>query len=553
MAATAATADANILEKQNLDHVEYDNNLATAYTGKNLVEDSKDYDDIEHQLTPREALKLYPKAIAWSLIISLTVVMEGYDMNLIGNFYAYDTFKAKYGEYHAGTGYQVTAPWQAALSNGPTIGTFIGGLINGYVSTRFGHRRVLIVSLVFMAAFIFITFFAPTVQVLFVGELLCGIPWGIFATIGPAYASEVCPMVLRGYLTSYINMCWAIGQLISAGVLQGLQSRTDEWGYRIPFAVQWVWPLPILVAVLFAPESPWWLVRTGRLADAERSVSRLSSKNAPSTARQTVAMMVHTNKLELEIETSQSYLACFKGTDLRRTEIACFIMAGQVMSGTTFAYSPTYFFTLAGLSAGDAYKMNLGGTGVAFCGTVFSWFVMTRFGRRSIYVGGMTIMFALLLLIGFLAIPKNQSGVIWGQAAICFLWLATYSSTVGPIGWTIPAEISSTRLRQNSVVLARNFYYIIQIIANVIEPYMINPTEGDWKGKTAFFWAGTAFVTVVWAYFRLPESKGRTYAELDIMFHNHVSARKFNDYVVDPYSSDKPLDQVGRDKEGKAT
>ncbi|KAK9369877.1 general substrate transporter [Lipomyces kononenkoae] len=533
-------------EKQTGGHVEYGSKTGK-YSGQDLINDSKDYDDVEHQLTPREAFRLYPKAIAWSLIVSLTVVMEGYDMNLIGNFYAYNTFKQKYGVYFPGTGYQITAPWQAALSNGPTIGTFFGGLINGYCSTRYGHRRVLMCALVAMIAFIFITFFAPSVEVLFVGELLCGTTWGIFATIGPAYASEVCPMVLRGYLTSYINMCWAIGQLISAGVLQGLESRSDDLGYRIPFAIQWVWPVPILIAVIYAPESPWFLVRKGRLEEAEASVRRLTSSKAPSTPEQTVAMMVHTNKLEEEAESSESYLACFKGTDLRRTEISCFVFAGQVMSGTTFAYSPTYFFTLAGLGSDNAYKMNLGGTGVAFVGTALSWLVMTRFGRRTIYLGGMSIMFVLLIVIGCLAIPTHTSAAPWAQAGLCFIWLATYSLSVGPVGWTIPSETSSTRLRQKTIVLARNFYYIVQIVANVIEPYMINPTKGDWKGKTAFFWAGTALVSMIWAFFRLPECKGRSYAELDIMFQNKVPTRQFTSYVVDPFNLRSPLQHINEE------
>ena len=55
--------------------------------------------------------------------------------------------------------------------------------------------------------------------------------------IGSSYASEVVPMTLRGYLTAYTNMCFAAGQLIGGGVLDALVSRTDQWGYRIPFAV----------------------------------------------------------------------------------------------------------------------------------------------------------------------------------------------------------------------------------------------------------------------------------------------------------------------------
>lgn len=56
-----------------------------------------------------------------------------------------------------------------------------------------------------------------------------GITWGVFATTGPAYASEVAPLALRGYLTVYVNLCWAIGQFIASGVLKGLLNNPTQW------------------------------------------------------------------------------------------------------------------------------------------------------------------------------------------------------------------------------------------------------------------------------------------------------------------------------------
>ncbi len=142
----------------------------------------------------------------------------------------------------------------------------------------FGQKRVLLCSLILLSAFISITFFAPSIGVLTAGEVLCGLPWGVFATATPAYASEVLPLSLRVYLTSYTNMCFIIGQLIAAGVLKGLSTRTDEWSYRIPFAIQWIWPTFLFPVLLFAPESPWHLVRHGCLEEAENSLNRLQRK-----------------------------------------------------------------------------------------------------------------------------------------------------------------------------------------------------------------------------------------------------------------------------------
>lgn len=387
------------------------------------------------------------------------------------------------------------------------------------------------VSLIVMSSFIFITFFAPSVQILLVGQILCGLPWGVFATMGPTYSSEVCPMTLRGYLTAYVNMCWEIGQFIAAGVLKGLVNNTTQWSYRIPFAIQWAWPVPLFILTWLAPDSPWWLVRKGRIEDAEKAVMRLGAKSILHKAKQTVALMIHTNKIEQEQESVskdevkglKGYLKCFQGTNLRRTEIACIAFAGQVLSGSTFAYSPSYFFSQAGLDSNDTYKLNLGTTGIAFTGTLCSWFLLSRFGRRTIYVTGYFILVILLFLVGILATPaENSVNIKWVQAGLTIVWVATYALTIGPLAFTIVSEMSATRLRSQSIALARNSYNICSLISNIIEPYLITPSSANLKGKIAFVWFATALPTLIWSYFRLPETKERTYEELDVLFEREI-------------------------------
>jgi len=145
---------------------------------------------------------------------------------------------------------------------------------------------------------------------------LLGIPWGVFQTLTITYASEVCPVALRGYLTTYVNLCWGLGQLIGIGVIKSMLGRTDEWAYRIPYALQWMWPPFLIVGIALAPESPWWLVRRGRLADAKKALLRLTSTNRETDfdADETISMMVHTTALEEKITRGASYFDCFRGT-----------------------------------------------------------------------------------------------------------------------------------------------------------------------------------------------------------------------------------------------
>ena len=56
---------------------------------------------------------------------------------------------------------------------------------------------------------------------------------------------------------------------------------------------------------------------------------------------------------------------------------------------------------------------------------------------------------------------------------------------------------------------------------------MSSSTDSAISAKAGFFWAGSTAVCIVWAYFRLPETKGFTFAEIDMLFEEGVSARRF--------------------------
>ena len=108
-----------------------------------------------------------------------------------------------------------------------------------------------------------------------------------------------------------------------------------DWSWRLPFVVQWVWVIPLFLIVFFAPSSPWWLVRKGRLAEAEASVRRLTNPDyfGEQDVKNAVAMMQHTNELEIAASEGTSYIYCFRGIDRRRTEIVMMIFASQLLSG----------------------------------------------------------------------------------------------------------------------------------------------------------------------------------------------------------------------------
>jgi SP family general alpha glucoside:H+ symporter-like MFS transporter len=142
----------------------------------------------------------------------------------------------------------------------------------------------------------------------------------------------------------------------------------------------------------------------------------------------------------------------------------------------------------------------------------------------------------ILLIIGILDVSAGTNG-LWPSGGLCVLWLFVYSLTLGPITYSIISETSSVRLRPLSVVLARVAYQIINIVSVVLHSYMMNPTAWNWRGKSGFWWAVTSLLIFIWAYFRLPEIKGRTYEELDILFEKKIPARDFAKTSIDAYGA----------------
>ncbi|KAK5949970.1 hypothetical protein OHC33_008931 [Knufia fluminis] len=473
----------------------------------------------EHNLTLRQALKAYPKAIMWSILLSSAVIMEGYDTLLIGSYLGFPSFNNTFGNQVVDGAPSITAPWQSAITNGAYIGEILGLQATGYLVGWYGNKKVMGGATMMMIAFvcitlmvksesteanaqqIFISFFGNTLTLQLIGQILC------------------------------VNLCWVIGQFIASGVLVGVNTRTDPWGWRIPYAIQWIWPLPIILVCIFCPESPTWLASHDRMEDAVRAVQRLQTNKANidmPTPHETVALLAHTNAIERRLTNGAGYLECFKGTNLRRTEIAVGAWVTQQMCGPVLQTYAIVFFEQAGMSSTNAFYMGLGLYALAFVGTLLSWPLINAFGRRSIFLTGLASAFVILMIVGCVSLgDQSNSRISWAIGAMLLVYTFVYDSSIGPLTYVIVPEASSSRLRHKTTVLARNAYNLTCIWTGVITPYMLNPTAWNWGAKAGFFWAGATALCLTWAFFRLPETKDATYAELDLMYERGVPARKY--------------------------
>lgn len=82
-----------------------------------------------------------------------------------------------------------------------------------------------------------------SLTVLTIGQAFEGVPWGLFIANSPAYASEIVPLPLRGVITATLQLSWSFGNIIVSGVTYAYNQRQDQWAWRVPLALQWLFPV----------------------------------------------------------------------------------------------------------------------------------------------------------------------------------------------------------------------------------------------------------------------------------------------------------------------
>lgn len=171
------------------------------------------------------------------------------------------------------------------------------------------------------------------------------------------------------------------------------------------------------------------------------------------------------------------------------------------------------------------------GLGAVFC--VSGAFFLEKIGRRALILYGCLVHISVLVLVGGLHYVNSKSGKI--VTAILFNMAVPIAqfATASPC-YALSIELSSVRLRSKTQSLGFGAYYIIGWVFLFAVPYMFQqaPAGAGWGTRTCWLFAGLTLVFVVFAYFFVPETKNRSYTDIDELYHRGVPARKFRQTEV---------------------
>ncbi len=285
--------------------------------------------------------------------------------------------------------------------------------------------------------------------------------------------------------------------------------------------------------VFFLPTPAYWLCKNGRDEEAKKSLQSLTTGGVDIDCQ--LANIKETLRLEESSEEKIGIWECFRGSNLRRTMISCQVFNIQALCGNIlFINYAVYFFEIAGLNASNAFSMNIGLTCMGFVGTLASYVIISYAGRRTIYIWGTAAIGAMCFIIGILgAVPHTNSGPVWGMCSLMVITNLLYDLSVGPLCFTVMSEASAVKLRGTTIALSNITVTIFSIIFAVAIPYALDTNGANWGGKLGFLFAGIGVFNVAWCYFCLPETKGRTFEELDLMFQLKVPTRRFKTYQIE--------------------
>jgi hypothetical protein len=194
-----------------------------------------------------------------------------------------------------------------------------------------------------------------------------------------------------------------LGQLVGAAVIFGCMDLRK--GYTICFASQWPFSAVPVIVAYFIPESPTYLVRKNKLAQALTSQTILEPKDGD--AQRTIDT-IHQNIEHERKMTKATYIDCFKRANLRRTLIVMFAGTLPQVFGLALLAKASYFAQVVGMSANISVILLIVGIICGLLANTASIWVLHHVGRRRLIFYGLLVVTVLWLTMGISGIWNSQ-------------------------------------------------------------------------------------------------------------------------------------------------
>jgi SP family arabinose:H+ symporter-like MFS transporter len=382
------------------------------------------------------------------------------------------------------------------------IGCMFGAGFAGTVSDRIGRRRFMLVSAVLFFASAIGSALAQNIFQFVIFRFVGGLGIGSASILAPLYIAEISPARIRGALVSVNQMAIVTGILLAYFVnwiFAGIGPSNWRWMYGAGTV-----PAVAFFLLLFGvPESPRWLVKRGREAEAERILARVDS---PAAASAEVRSIRETIQLE-----KGSFGELFR-TGFRRALVIAVVLAifQQITGINAVLYYAPRIFERAGFERVSAIGQStiVGLVNMLF--TIVAILLVDKVGRKPLLLIAAAGMGASQVLLGFALRAHGLPGS--AILAVILLYIAFFAMAMGPIVWVVMSEIFPTRLRGSAMAVATVVLWLSDFAVTLTFPVI-----SDRLNESTAFWiyAVMCAIDFVFMLVVLPETKGKTLEEIE--------------------------------------
>lgn len=473
--------------------------------------------------------RLNPYVVLLTLIATLGGLLFGYDTAVING--AVDSLKAYFIDPRFA---DLTSAAQANAANSllgfvvssALIGCIIGGLMGGWVSTRIGRKRGLVIAALFFLVsalgasapefpFAPIGHGGPGYMANFVFyRILGGIGVGLASMLSPMYIAEIAPPKVRGNLVAWNQFAIIFGMLVIYFVNFGISKSGsgDAWlntiGWRYMFLSGAIPAGLFLVLLFFVPETPRYLMLKGDEAGARAVLDKLVSRE---DAEREIG----------EIRASLSEHHSGKLFSFGALVIIIGIMLSvfqQFVGINVVLYYATDIFKGMGMNTNASLFQTIIVGAVNLTFTVVAIFTVDRFGRRPLQIVGALIMAASMMALGT-DFWMGGHGIVALVAML--VYTAGFAVSWGPVTWVLLSEIFPNQIRGKAMALAVAMQWIANYLVSWTFPILDdNPTlvKNFHHGFAYWIYGVMGILAALFMWRMVPETKGRSLEEMEAIW-----------------------------------
>jgi sugar porter (SP) family MFS transporter len=384
------------------------------------------------------------------------------------------------------------------------FGCAAGAAFAGWLTDRFGRKRILVVAALLFAASAVGAAIPRSLAEFVVARVLGGLAIGVASVLAPLYIAEISPKAIRGRLVSLNQMAIVTGILLAYFTSWALaHGGASSW--RLMFATAAVPSVAFFFALLFVPESPRFLVEKGRESEALGVLARVGGVERAGAELLEIRGSI--------AEESGTLGELFAPRLRKPLGIAVFLAVFQQITGiNTVIYYGSLIFKeqVGGQSDTTAIGANVTIGAVNFLMTIVALWVIDKLGRKPLMIlssAGMALsLFALGLL--FRLQPPPATAIL----VVILLYVASFGFGLGPGVWVVISELFPTRIRGRAMSIATVSLWLACILITFTFLSLVERI-----GSTGAFWLYAAMnvLNLVFIWRVMPETKGRSLEEIE--------------------------------------